>query len=288
MTTMKNTLKISILFLVLACLAFGQTTISSTTLSSAVTSPFPASSGTPPTRITLASVSGMTAQTLGGFQTYLYIDKELMGYASLSSGTTANVVRGLGGTLPANHASGAKVWYAPQSAFLMPFNTNTPIGPCTAAQLQWLPIINVLTGNLTYCSTTGATYYSVAAGAASRTISSFCTGTAGSAETEFLNDAACSGATTATKRSVIATAGTLANLQVFSSAAFTGGTNKDVITVLKNGSNTTITCTAIATATTCSDVAHSVAVAAGDVITFSFVSATSDTAANVSVGLGVY
>jgi hypothetical protein len=119
----------------------------------------------------------------------------------------------------------------------------------------------------------------------SQRIDNFCTGTSGSAETEYLNGAACSGATTLTATRVMVSPGTLYNLQVYSSAAVTGGTSKDVLTVYKNGSATALTCTVAASGTTCSDTTHSVATLAGDVIAFKWVSATSDTAANVSASV---
>lgn len=119
-------------------------------------------------------------------------------------------------------------------------------------------------------------------------VSAYCTGTVGTAETEFMNNAACSGATTSTARQIVAAAGTLANLRVFSSANVVGGSNKDVMTVFKNGSATAITCTIAASAASCADTTHSVAVAAGDVITFQFVTATSDTAANMAAAVQKY
>ncbi len=135
------------------------------------------------------------------------------------------------------------------------------------------------------------------AGAASATasfasqIEDQCAGTVGSAQTEYLSKSsvatskACSGATTASGGIMIALAGTISNLQVSSSAVVTGGTGKDVLTVLKNGTTSGITCTITGAAATCADTTHTAAVAAGDLLTFQFVTATSDTAANVTVAI---
>lgn len=119
----------------------------------------------------------------------------------------------------------------------------------------------------------------------SNEIVAFCTGTVASAQTEYLTFGACSGATAATGRWIVSTAGTLQNLQVFSSAAVVGGASVDVLTVYKNGSATALTCTIAAAGTTCADTTHTVTVAAGDALTFQFVTATSDTAANISIAL---
>jgi hypothetical protein len=80
----------------------------------------------------------------------------------------------------------------------------------------------------------------------------------------------------------------LAGLRVASTANVVGGSGKDVLTVLKNGSATTLTCTIAAAAKTCSDITHSVGVVPGDVLTFSFVTATSDTAANVAASVSLF
>lgn len=269
-------------------LAHAQTnTFTTTTLGAAVTT-------TNGTSIAVASNSGITANT-----TALWVDYELMGVRAVS-GTTITVTRGANGTRATTHLTAATVYIGN----LNWYNGTPPPGPavggsCTPANLFTNIVINTPTGNVYQCSGSGSTagVWSLAGrgsgleGAAGHfTIQAFCTGSLGSAETEFLTDAACSGATTSTARWIVSTAGTLQTLRVVAGSAVSGGTNKDVATVLKNGSATTLTCT-FATggaATTCSDTTHTVAVAAGDVLTFSFVTATSDTGANIGLGVEKY
>lgn len=288
---MKNLFAISLLLFALLCAGTpvqAQTAMSTTTLSVAITDPAYGF-------VTLASTTNVQPN---GF---LYVDGELMNVnTSYVAGTNPVPVR-RGATPSAsasrNHASGAVVIVArPGNEARTGLRGFSPLGSCDTSKEGTLPVWNAGTGEKFDClpaTGTTAQWIRTQAGGTmggwtGASVRSFCTGTAGSAETEFLNGAACSGATTATARQVISSPGTLANLRVFSSAAFTGGTNKDVLTVFKNGSATALTCTAAGAATTCSDVAHSVAVAAGDVITFQFVSATSDTAANVSASVEKY
>jgi hypothetical protein len=268
------TMNLITLLLILTTFAFGATnTLTTTTLASAVTD-------TSGQIISVAAATGITANT-----TQIYVDYELMSVNSVS-GTQIKVRRGAAGTVATTHASGAVV-YVGLNGYFSFYDRG---GSCTAATEWVLPVINTTNGNIWNCLSSGQWVLSGrgSMGSAGSTVSGFCTGTAGSAETEYLNGAACSGATTLLMRVIMTSPGTLANLRVFSSAAFTGGTNKDVITVYKNGSATALTCTAAAAATTCSDLTHSVVVAAGDAIGFQFVSATSDTAANVSASVSKF
>lgn len=264
-------LVVAILVMASAIPTYGQTALNTTTLSAAITS-------TSDQTVRVASATGIVAKT-----TALYVDRELMPVTAVS-GTVITVIRGGGGTKATLHASSSAVY----AGLLQYFSTTDRYGACTSTNEIALPVINVANGSVFDCRSSGTWipigYGSQRSGAA-ESFRAFCTGTAGSAETEYLNGAACSGATTATARQVVASPGTLANLRVYSSANVVGGTNKDVLTVVKNGSDTALTCTISASAATCSDVTHSVAVVAGDVLTFKFVSATSDTAANVSIGL---
>lgn len=226
----------------------------------------------------------------GNSFTWMLVDKELlqvMRVVTIGSTTTVYAERGVNSTKAIAHNSGATVYIGPPNYFANSDKT----GACTAANERVLPAINPATGNFFNCYGSTGQWVQTGSGSGQFTgsnIGSFCTGTVGTGETDFLNGAACSGATTATARYVVVEPGYLANLQVFSSAAVVGGSSKDVLTVLKNGSATTITCTIAASGTTCSDSSHSVAVAAGDVITFKFVAATSDTAANVSASVLKY
>jgi hypothetical protein len=76
---------------------------------------------------------------------------------------------------------------------------------------------------------------------------------------------------------------TLLNLVV---SAGTGGSGvgSGVVTVLKNGSTTTITCT-IGTGTFCTDGTHTVTAVAGDLISIQYTAAASDTLANIKAAV---
>lgn len=295
---MKTLTKI-IIALAISVAAYGQVTLSTTTLGAAITS-------TTQTSITLASTSTMQNQGPGNqINTVLYFNKELDFVVSVTDSTHVVVQRakGIGAAgRPTLHASGTKVFFANTSgpnaapiyfSVLQPDAEN--FGSCTANTLLALPRIYEFSGDIADCKRTGAAGTSGqwiqvgngTMGSAGQRISGFCTGTVGSAETEFLNGAACSGATTATARQLITTAGTLANLQIVSSANSlgTGGT---IASVVLNGTATAIVCSIAAAAKVCSDTTHSVAVVPGDVITFSYLTSTSDTAANIGAAVGLY
>ncbi len=138
-------------------------------------------------------------------------------------------------------------------------------------------------------------------GAPAYNISFVCTGTVGSAETEYvMSTLACSGATADLVTWTAPTAGTLANLRVSSSANFLG-TGGSIFTIMKNDVAVTgFTCAPTAATKVCANMlpgftdagtvgaVDSVVVAAGDRISVRFLSATSDTAANLSVNLSVF
>lgn len=305
-----NTLnKFAIALVLMASVAFGQTALSTTTLGAAVTTP---NNGVAPTRITLASTS--TMQNMGPQNqpnTVLYCDRELMYVVTVVSGTVVDVQRAKGGGaggVVTNHNSGALCYFAntantgnpggptPATSFFSNVQTNGEnAGACSRTSNLGLPVIYVYSGDVFDCKRTGAAgtagqwihVGNGSMGVAGSRVSGFCTGTVGSNEVAFLNGAACSGGTTATARQVITAYGTLANLRVYSSAVVVSG-GTDPVVVLKNGSDTAITCSMLAGATTCSDLLHSVQVAPGDVITFSFDSTTSDTAANISASVGLF
>lgn len=295
---MKNARNLIIAFLLIAALSFGQATMSSTTLGAALSNSA--------TTVTLASTSTMLSRgQVNQVDTVLYVDKEYMWVNTVVDSTHVTVQRGKGigaSQRPVAHANGAKVYFAitttsgvANSYFRNEQPTAEASAACTANTIFVLPIIYLFSGDILDCKRTGAAgtsgqFILVGNGTmagAGKTISNFCTGTVGSAESDFLNGAACSSATTATARQIINSPGTLANFYVFSSAAFlgTGGT---ATTVYKNGVATAITCSAIATAVGCSDLIHQVSVVPGDAITFLNVSATSDTAANISAAVGLY
>lgn len=221
--------------------------------------------------------------------TFLYIDKELFQVLGVNS-TTIYVKRAMQGTAIAAHVSGATVYVGPpeyfsNSSFLA---NNGPSGACTASAQRILPVIVPATGDQYDCRSSGQWIKITGATNAGSAARAFCTGTVGSGTTDYLTFAACSSATSSVGGYVVDSPGTLASLYIVSSAAVVGGTNKDVATVLKNGSATALTCTIAASGTTCNDLTHSVTVAAGDVLTFKFVTATSDTAADVAAVVTKY
>lgn len=231
----------------------------------------------------IGSPSGNPAFTL------LYVDKELLRVTSVN-GTVIGVSRGWQGTAVAAHNSGATVNVGPpeyfsNSSFLA---NNGPSGACTASAQRVLPVIVPATGDQYDCRSSGQWIKITGVSNAGAAIRSFCTGTVGSSATDYLTLAACSSATSSLGGYVVDSAGTLASLYVASSAGVVGGSNLDVLTVLKNGAATALTCTIAASGTACSDLTHSVSVAAGDVLTFKFVSAGSDTAANIAAVVTKY
>lgn len=111
-----------------------------------------------------------------------------------------------------------------------------------------------------------------------------CTGTVAAASTLGLYPLAgatttCTSTTPNSAPVVVAGARTLQNLVV---TAGTGGVNASsgVVTVLRNGATTTITCT-LGTGTSCVDSTHTVVAADGDLISIQFTTQTADTLANV-------
>lgn len=281
---LKRITQLAFIAMLLTVACFGQVTLTSTTLSAAITANTRA--------FNVASATGIVAPNFGsansaiGNQTVLYVDHEAM-FVTGINGTYVTVTRGFNGTFSTAHISGATVYVGPPSYL----STYDRFGACTSTNELVLPVVNTMDGHVFTCATTGGQWAQIANGTMSANgsrIAAFCTGTVGSAETEYLNGAACSGATTATASTTVSQPGVIGNLRVTTSVAATGGSGKDVATVYKNGSATTITCTIAASATSCSDTTHFVTVAAGDRIQVQFVSASGDAAANISAGLGSY
>lgn len=138
------TKKLNIVFsliLALACAlpAFGQATaanliLTATKLSAAVTT-------TSTTTLTVASATGITANT-----TVLYIDDGTGGngeavFVNAVSGTQVNVTRGYNGSQANLHLSGAVVLAGAPPAFV----SSDPSGSCTATS-AYTPTINILGG----------------------------------------------------------------------------------------------------------------------------------------------
>jgi hypothetical protein len=299
---MKTLSKQLILAVAVLCLSLGlhaQATLPSTTLSVALTgSPSSATPGNQVDVITLASCSSLVQNSVGQWQTLLYVDTEAMDVVTeiTSSPCQLRVVRGAWGTRAELHNSSAVVYVGPPSWFGGQANagsigTSDPSGACIAANIAALPYINVNSGAIFTC--TGSQWIKVQTGtmgptASTQLLSQFCTGVVDqTALTDFLTDGvACTGNTTAALAGhiVVSSSGTLYNLQVASTANAAGTSAKEVATVLKNGSATTLTC-AMGSGKVCSDLTHSVAVAAGDLITFQFLAGTTDTAANITMSV---
>ncbi|HWH56109.1 MAG TPA: hypothetical protein VN682_00690 [Terriglobales bacterium] len=137
------------LFFLAASASFGQTKLTATSLSSAVTSSA--------TSVTLGSVTGVTANTIlfiedgtsGGSGQYAGRPEAMFVVSVPASGTTVQVQRGYDQTPPAAHISGAVVLLGPASAF----HENEPTGSCTATAIGYTPYVNLRTGNQWLCST---------------------------------------------------------------------------------------------------------------------------------------
>lgn len=135
----------SLLFVVglLASSAFGQTLLTNTTLSAAVTDG-------KTTYVNVTSATGITAPGNGSTQTYLYVDSELMDVRGVS-GTRIQVVRGASSTAGVGHLSGARVWVGTGGIPNGPFTTYNPSGACTRANVLYLPVINTRAGMFSDC-----------------------------------------------------------------------------------------------------------------------------------------
>jgi hypothetical protein len=145
---MNTTFKILFGLLLCSLMAFGQTTMTSTTLSAAVTAT--------QDFVLVASATGITApgnltgsgpgNPSGSGVIFLYMDREAMRVNGLS-GTRIFVERGYAGTTAAAHVSGSKVWVGPAGRFAM----QDPAGGCTLATIAYLPRVVIPTGALWTC-----------------------------------------------------------------------------------------------------------------------------------------
>ena len=136
---MKSILKLSLLVALTALLALGQTSLTSTTFSSAVAAG--------DEYVNLTSATGVTGRGSGA--TILYSGQEAMEVISISS-TRARVQRGIAGSRQHAHASGATVYVGAPGAFA---NIAPPLGgACTAGTNQgYSPMIVVPTGRHYEC-----------------------------------------------------------------------------------------------------------------------------------------
>lgn len=152
---MKRIAIVLVLILAWAAPSLAQTYLTTTTLVNAITT------------TTQSSIVVLSASTIevGGM---LYMDHEAMGVLSVS-GTLIGVSRGQQGTAAAPHAAGtaanggATVIIAPKAALagsgpygLSAFGqSDPPAGVCTTAPYRYLPIVNVVTGNVWSCRWVG-------------------------------------------------------------------------------------------------------------------------------------
>lgn len=127
--------------LLLASQGFGQTALTQTRLSAAVTS-------ARTTTIVVASATGITAPSTA--QTLLFVDSEAM-FVNAVNGTTLTVQRGASGTAATPHIVNARVLAGPPSAFV----AFDPSGSCTNGQGLFLysPVVNTKDGLQWLCST---------------------------------------------------------------------------------------------------------------------------------------
>jgi hypothetical protein len=136
-----------------AVTASAQLTISTTTLSAAV-SGLPGNPGacTGNALISLASSSGISGPQPGQPAPYvLYVDRELMRVQSVS-GNNVLVTRGYDGTNCAPHISGRTVMFG--RAFQFSKNT-PPIGGGCTLPMASTPIVNVFNGDVVVCGLIG-------------------------------------------------------------------------------------------------------------------------------------
>ena len=163
---MKTLLK-SMLFalaLLVGASAYGQTILTNTTLSAAAanTSTSVTFTSSNVSVVQLTSATGVSAPTpntgntpglaTSNAQSFLYVDRELMQVEGVS-GTNITVIRGIGTTGAASHASGALVFVIPSNYFN---GTNarlggTPQGSCTRSNELYLPNINFPSGTISDC-----------------------------------------------------------------------------------------------------------------------------------------
>jgi len=138
---MKNTIRLIGLLALAASLALGQTALTKTTFSTAITANADF--------VTVASATGITAPTTSS-QTALYAGQEIMRVISVS-GTRIGVLRGIE-TRRQKHASGAAVYAGPPDGFAA--TPPAENAPCTVAEQPYRPLIVPATGDFFDCDGT--------------------------------------------------------------------------------------------------------------------------------------
>ncbi len=173
MTSFKKIASLLVLVAGLAGLGFGQTSLTQTTLSSAVTGPSMYSGGSPTIQsfVCLASVTGISAPLLPGTPvSVIYVDREAMGVFSVNTSSGCLTVnRGYLGTQASPHASGQMVLVAPAYQTTLGAGANPlpnglfaqdppAAGACTPTATPTTPWVNVYTAAQWLCSTISNTW----------------------------------------------------------------------------------------------------------------------------------
>lgn len=142
---MKNTLKyliaISALLFAPIFAQAQQNTMGATTLGAALTDNA--------TLVQVAATTGMAVNANAGYNTNIYVDRELMTVIGIN-GLVLTVARGQAGTGAAAHLSGAVVYEGRPNWF---YPRDPKGGTCVLANVIVTPWINVNTGNQWLCST---------------------------------------------------------------------------------------------------------------------------------------
>jgi len=146
---MKTIRNLSLSLFAVAALGYAQTATTNTTLASAM--------GRNDNTINLTSSTNVVAAgTNNQVMTGLYLDREYMTITTnvnpAGTGNVWNVKRTVAG-LATTHVSGATVWVGPPGVFdLGPIDR---AGACTATNFQYLPVIEVRSGNAMNCDVNG-------------------------------------------------------------------------------------------------------------------------------------
>lgn len=166
MTKTFKTVSLAVLVL-MGAFAFGQTSLTQTTLAAAITVGTSGAAsgitGSYTTQISLASATGVQTAFNGQPITFVYVDQELFGILTLAPGQTTiwNALRAQSGTKASAHASGVMALVETVSPQFGGFSgsggfqgTDPAInGNCTAANTNVTPWVNIITGAQWVCST---------------------------------------------------------------------------------------------------------------------------------------
>lgn len=146
----KSLTALALLLTVFATVAHAQTTVTQTTLSSALGIP----TQTAPNRlVVVASATNITAPTATAPGAEIFVDKEAMCVTSVTS-TNVFVTRGCDGTVAAAHGSGSIVYVGQTSGVLgSPFtSSDPPFGTCTSSSQPFSLQINTTSGMIWQCT----------------------------------------------------------------------------------------------------------------------------------------